>query len=111
MNELSKILISLRGDDSLRTVKEKTGISHTYWRAMELGKDPRTGNPLQPSPTTLRKISKGYRYPYEKLLAAAGYLDTQAAHIEQSDPFQDLPPEARKSLEEFIKHWNRLHKE
>ncbi|WP_148133305.1 helix-turn-helix domain-containing protein [Candidatus Formimonas warabiya] len=74
MSDLSRLLIKLRGDESLRDVAKRAQISHSYLSHLEKGRDPRTGKPLYPSPDTLKSLSKAYNYPYEKMLAAAGYL-------------------------------------
>jgi SOS-response transcriptional repressor LexA len=75
MSDLSSYLRSLRGDESLRDAAKKLGISHQYLKVLESGVDQRTGLPLNVSPSTIRKVSAGYKVSYGKLLAAAGYDD------------------------------------
>ena len=53
---------------SLRKAAEMIGISHTYLDTLEKGRDPRTGNPVNPSAETLVQISKGYAIPIKELL-------------------------------------------
>lgn len=102
MENLSRLLRQLRGEEPLRDVAKRAGISHAYLNQLEKGVDPRTGKPLKPSADTLKGIARAYNYPYERLLEAAGYIspDTIAAH-RSDNPTDQLPPEARRSLEEF----------
>jgi transcriptional regulator with XRE-family HTH domain len=72
---LSRLLMELRGNKTLREVAEKAGISHTYLGVLEKGIDPRSGKQIKPSTDTLERLAKAYKYPYEKLLKAAGYLN------------------------------------
>lgn len=74
MNELSSILIKLRGDLSIREASKRIGISHTYLDTLEKGFDKRSGNFTKPTPETLKLISNAYSYPYEDLMLAAGYI-------------------------------------
>jgi transcriptional regulator with XRE-family HTH domain len=75
MGKLAEVLRELRGTKSLREVSKRAGISHNYLRNLEIGIDPRTKTPINPSPETLKKLSDAYNYPYEELLKLAGYLD------------------------------------
>lgn len=75
--ELKDLLRKLRGKESLRKVSRRAGISHNYLSIIEKGIDPRTGSPVHPSPETLKALAKAYSYPYEDLLVAAGYIDSQ----------------------------------
>jgi transcriptional regulator with XRE-family HTH domain len=75
LNNLSRLLMELRGNKTLREVAEKAGISHTYLGVLEKGIDPRSGKRIKPSTDTLERLAKAYKYPYEKLLKAAGYLN------------------------------------
>jgi len=75
MSELGKVLRELRGNRSLRNISKIAGISHNYLRNLEIGIDPRTKSPINPSPETLKKLAEAYNYPYEELLKLAGYLD------------------------------------
>lgn len=102
---LGKLLQNLRGDDSLRDIAEKTGLSHSYLRLLESGVDPRTGKEIKPSAETLQKLSKAYKYPYEKLLTTAGYL-------EEKDPDDsDLQPTPRNRIKTFQKKLGELSAE
>jgi transcriptional regulator with XRE-family HTH domain len=75
--EIGELLKKIRGRDSLREASEKTGLSHSYISLIEKGVDPRTKSPLKPSPETLKAYSDGYGYPYDELMKAAGYLQTE----------------------------------
>ena len=51
---------------SLREASARIGISHTYLSAIEKEYDPRTGNPVTPSPDSLLKICNAYDIPYRE---------------------------------------------
>ncbi len=51
---------------SLRQAAARIGISHTYLSAIEKEYDPRTGNPVTPSPDSLLKICNAYDIPYQE---------------------------------------------
>lgn len=51
---------------SLREASAHIGISHTYLSAIEKEYDPRTGNPVTPSPDSLLKICNAYNIPYQE---------------------------------------------
>ena len=51
---------------SLREAAANIGISHTYLSAIEKEYDPRTGNPVTPSPDSLLKICNAYDLPYQE---------------------------------------------
>ncbi|WP_144028880.1 MULTISPECIES: helix-turn-helix domain-containing protein [Paenibacillus] len=121
MSRLSALLKSLRGNNSLRSAAQKAGISHNYLRMLELGKDPKTGAPIQPSPDVLKNLAQAYDFPYEKLLEAAGYMDNHESNeileleriIENSNQqltFYEasLPPEKREHFSEKRKRLNEL---
>jgi transcriptional regulator with XRE-family HTH domain len=74
MQELGKLLRKLREKESLRDVSSRSGISHTYLGVIEKGIDQRTGNPIKPTPETLKTLAKAYNYSYEELMKMAGYL-------------------------------------
>lgn len=74
MSELGRLLKQLRGRESLRDISRKAGISHTYLSIIEKGSDPRSGNPIKPTPETLKLLSDTYKYPYEEFMRIAGYL-------------------------------------
>jgi HTH-type transcriptional regulator, competence development regulator len=81
MQELGHLLRQLRDRESLRDVSQRSGISHTYLGIIEKGIDQRTGNPVKPTPETLKTLAKAYNYPYEELMRRAGYLQ------ESSEPY------------------------
>ena len=51
---------------SLREASAHIGISHTYLSAIEKEYDPRSGNPVTPSPDSLLKICNAYEIPYRE---------------------------------------------
>ncbi|MBO9609090.1 MAG: helix-turn-helix transcriptional regulator [Paenibacillaceae bacterium] len=92
--ELGQLLRELRGKQSLRQASAKTGISHTYLGIIEKGADARSGNPVKPTPETLKSLSDAYGYPYASLLEAAGYLREPGAGYEAGT----TPPAERENL-------------
>ncbi|MDF2925897.1 MAG: family transcriptional regulator [Paenibacillaceae bacterium] len=70
-NEFGDLLVSWRGKRSLREVSEKTGLSHTYIRDLELGYNRSTKKKLLPSEETLRKLATYYEKPYDYLYSLA----------------------------------------
>jgi transcriptional regulator with XRE-family HTH domain len=74
MQDLGSLLRQLRDRESLRDVSSRSGISHTYLGIIEKGIDQRSGNPVKPTPETLKTLAKAYNYPYEDLMRRAGYL-------------------------------------
>lgn len=62
-NTFGKYLMELRGEMSLREAAQKTGISHTYIRDLELGKK------TEPSHDALAKLAKAYGVKYGDLLS------------------------------------------
>jgi len=94
-------------DYSINQLALYSGISAAHISRLERGLRP------IPSPDTIRKLAKPLGITYEELMKAAGYLSddiiTEAAH--RSDNFmEDLPPDARKSLEEFKEYLLRKYK-
>ncbi|MBO5222079.1 MAG: helix-turn-helix transcriptional regulator [Clostridia bacterium] len=49
---------------SLREASAHIGISHTYLASIEKEYDPRSGNPVTPSPDSLLKICNAYGIPF-----------------------------------------------
>jgi transcriptional regulator with XRE-family HTH domain len=107
MNELSKLLIKLRGDESGRKAAKRAGISHNYLAILEKGFDPQTKAPINPSPETLMNLSSAYDYPYEELMKVAGYLkgsteETKESSIEETK--LDVKTKKLLSNVEELKH-------
>lgn len=75
MNELGLLLKTLRGKMSLRDVAQISGLSYSYISSIEKGEHPKTKAPVNPSPDTLKRLSKCYNYPYSNLMKKAGYID------------------------------------
>ncbi|QGQ97997.1 XRE family transcriptional regulator [Paenibacillus psychroresistens] len=99
MQELGNLLRQLRDQESLRDVSSRSGISHTYLGIIEKGIDQRSGNPVKPTPDTLKTLAKAYNYSYEELMRKAGYLQ------ESSEPYLTEYNLSPKSIElvDFIK--------
>jgi transcriptional regulator with XRE-family HTH domain len=76
--KIGEFLKELRTEKGLkfREAAEKSGLSHSYIRYIEIGKRPGSGTPINPTPDTLKRLADAYDYPYEKLLEIAGYLPT-----------------------------------
>lgn len=70
MNDLSQELSRLRKlrGKTLRAVEKETGISNAYLSQLE------NGSVKRPRPHVLHKLANYYDFPYETLMAAAGYL-------------------------------------
>lgn len=75
LESLGEYLRRLRGKESLRSAAERIGISHTYLDTIEKGYDKRSGNPVKPTPETLKLIAAGYHVSYEDLMSRAGYIN------------------------------------
>jgi transcriptional regulator with XRE-family HTH domain len=94
---------------SLRKAAEMIGVSHTYLDTLEKGRDPRTGNQVNPSAETLVQISKGYDIPIDELLP----LDDEANEDDSLDfdaiahSLQELRPEDRDAILHLIKRLAR----
>ena len=94
---------------SLRKAAEMIGVSHTYLDTLEKGRDPRTGNPVNPSAETLVQISKGYGIPIDELLP----LDDEANEDDSLDfdaiahSLQELRPKDRDAILHLIKRLPR----
>ena len=73
-NELGKYLKQLRGKESLRDVSHRLNgqLSFSYISDLEKGVN-RRGNPINPSPDTLRILANAYHTDYWKLMELAGY--------------------------------------
>ncbi|MFN0222139.1 helix-turn-helix domain-containing protein [Paenibacillus sp. KR2-11] len=76
MSELGEILRRLRGNMSLREAAKRSGLSYSYISSLESGKHPRTGDPIKPSPESLKALAKAYpNSSYSELMKVAGYLE------------------------------------
>ena len=93
---------------SLREASAHIGISHTYLSAIEKEYDPRTGNPISPSPDSLLKICNAYGIPYqetEPLFKSVNegdlvkFLITQLRMLRKTDKrlYQTILSEAEKN--------------
>lgn len=115
MENLSALLMKLRGDLSIREASKRIGISHTYLDTLEKGFDKRSGNFTKPTPETLKLISNAYNYPYEDLMFVAGYisdysltskdqllLDKLSNHIELVDTLLNMSDEKLQALRKLL---------
>ncbi|MEX2460296.1 MAG: helix-turn-helix transcriptional regulator [Paenibacillaceae bacterium] len=98
MQELGQLLRQLRDHESLREVSSRSGISHTYLGVIEKGIDHRSGNPVKPTPETLKTLAKAYNYPYEDLMRRAGYLQESSEAYSVENPVEPAPLELEKIL-------------
>jgi transcriptional regulator with XRE-family HTH domain len=85
-NELGTFLEGLRGKMSLRKAADKSGLSHTYIRDLELGVNRVTKTPIKVTPDSLKKLSEAYNFPYAELMKKAGYLEEGANVEDTRDP-------------------------
>jgi HTH-type transcriptional regulator, competence development regulator len=87
MSRIGEFLKKLRTEKGLsfREAAEKTGLSHSYIRYVEIGKRPGSETPINPTPETLKRFAKAYDYPYEELMRLAGYLDEDDNETKASD--------------------------
>ncbi|MDB5053503.1 MAG: Xre family transcriptional regulator, partial [Bacilli bacterium] len=79
--DFGKFIEKLRGDLPLREAAERSGLSHTYIRDLELGKNRKTKAPIKPSPDVLRALAKAYNIEYDELMRLAGYSDNNQENI------------------------------
>lgn len=108
-SEIGKFLKELRGEMSLREAGERSGISHTYIRAIEQNKRPGSNTPINPTPETLKRLAKAYNYDYDELLKVAGYIDNNNT-VDKKPQNEDFDPEVR-SLARDIKDLNPTDKQ
>lgn len=114
-NDLGNFLEKLRGKMSLRVASQKSGLSHTYIRDLELGINRKTKAPIRPSADTLLQLAKAYNHPPNDLLIKAGYLE-DTEEITKSHYFNSLA-ELNKLVEKYgitqmgffdIEQWKNL---
>lgn len=87
MNELGIFLRKLRGKMTFREAEERSGVSHSYIRYLEVGKRPGTNTPINPSPDMLKGLAKAYNHSYKDLMVRAGYSyeEKEEAYIEETE--------------------------
>ncbi|CEG25966.1 helix-turn-helix domain-containing protein [Bacillus sp. B-jedd] len=102
MNELGNLLRKLRGEKSLRSIAEKTGLSHSYISDVESGYRRGTKKPLNPSPETLKRLASAYDYPYEKLMEIAGYINSDVSNT------SSLPELSAKDKKDIAKDLEKI---
>ncbi len=107
--KLNEIIRELRGKESLRDASKRIGISHTYLDTIEKGHDKRSGKPVNPTPETLKLISKAYRYPYKDLMIAAGYIEGAIVPEELNNPY--TPPLTEKDEKDIAKRMEKLRED
>ncbi|HFL2415687.1 TPA: helix-turn-helix domain-containing protein [Clostridioides difficile] len=67
---------------SLRDFSDLCDLSHAYIDKLEKGKDPRNGNPIEPTLDSLEKISFGLNLTLEELLIKLGKIKGNENQIE-----------------------------
>jgi repressor LexA len=99
MSELGRYLESVRKEKkiSLREAAEKSGVSYSYIRDIELGINRKTKKEVSPSAQVLKKISDVYDINYYDVLEKAGIID------ENSDT---LLKETNEKLDALLKESN-----
>lgn len=125
MKTLGELLKELRGRESLRDASKRIGISHTYLDTIEKGFDKRSGKHVNPTPETLKLLSKAYKYDYEELMKYAGYLDSDVSKQTPADKdeaefqafandpslgkwYKELPQSREEDLQRLRKMWEIL---
>lgn len=103
MDLIGDFLKKLRGKMPLREAAERSGLSHSYIRYLEMGKRPGTNTPINPTPESLRGLAKAYNYSYSELMKLAGYNDG----IEEENNNPELDTFKSNMLDDF----SRLSKE
>lgn len=93
MSELGEFLRKLRGKMSLREAAKRSGLSYSYISSLESGKHPRTGEPITPSPDSLKSLSKAYHYDYKELMKMAGHIDLEQHENEFIKDIEIYSPE------------------
>lgn len=115
MTNLNEFLKELRGNESLRSVSERTGLSHSYIADLEKGFRRGTKKPIHPSADTLNRLAKAYNYPPNELLKKAGYIEEDPnSKVESYDPLSVIRDYLikRGKTDQFgffnIKEWEEL---
>jgi transcriptional regulator with XRE-family HTH domain len=110
LSSLGDLLRELRGKESLRDAAKRAGVSHTYLSILEKGYDLRSGNPVTPTPETLKLLSKAYKYPYQELLHISGVIDEETKNeliaeekMKLIEDISKLPPNEQKLIEDMVK--------
>lgn len=85
-NKLGRFLRELRGDESLRSVADRSNgtLSHGYISTAEKGVGTNKA-PYVPSPEKLRAFSKVYNVSYDKLMKLAGYSEVTPDWADDGD--------------------------
>jgi transcriptional regulator with XRE-family HTH domain len=82
-SELGKYLEQMRKklSLSLREASERSGLSHSYIRDLEIGYNHATKAPIKPSTQVIKQLADAYQCSYEELLKKAGYITDIQDHI------------------------------
>lgn len=121
MRSLGELLKHLRAEESLRNAAQRIGISYSYLALLESDTDPRTNRTPNPTPETLQKIAKAYKYDYLKLIEVAGYLNDSEYNSEMQVPFpnnhslqqwyKQLPFCNEEDVEKLMAMWELIIKQ
>lgn len=129
-NKLGKCLRELRGDESLRSVANRSNgeLSHGYISTAEKGIGTNKA-PYVPSPEKLRAFSKVYNVSYDKLMELAGYSEKTPESINNQDELdlqqmlesniamtyggEELTESERQRVKDILTtvFWEKTHKE
>jgi len=103
LSDIHQLLTKIRTNRglSLREAAKRSGLSHSYIDILEKGFHPKTKSPVQPSPDSLKALSKAYGYPYEELMKTAGYLDEEKESDEYPLPQNQYEWIVKEAEKEF----------
>lgn len=117
-NKLGHFIREKRGDESLRNLAKRCGVSHTLIDTLEKGYDPRTNKPARPTVDSLKKVAIGlgvnvldllllavdedpteFTFPYGSQKAQHRYFQEDLEILEIASKLKKLSPQKRKALE------------
>lgn len=109
---LQKLLVTLRGEESIPAAAKRIGLSPNYYRYIEKGYDTQRQVPINPSRETLEKIAKAYKVDFNVLAKAAGMEVKEKANLVafSDDPilhqwYKTLPYQNRADIEMLHGIW------
>ncbi|EGQ21123.1 MULTISPECIES: helix-turn-helix domain-containing protein [Sporosarcina] len=122
MKNLGEFIKELRGKESLRDAAKRIGISHTYLDTVEKGFDKRSGKPINPTPETLKMISRAYNCDYGELMKLADYWNEEDITEEKefqafaNDPelerwYRKLPESDEEDVRKLREMWEIIRRD
>ena len=90
---------------TFREAAERSGLSHSYIRYLEMGKRPGSNTPINPTPETLESLSKAYNYPYKDLMIKAGYIKEEES-FRNNTPGETGSDDRTKFINDFVADLN-----